>query len=649
MLEMEKLEELEEWARVGNASMPAVVKEDLVGLIESFPGLQRIAIYVLLDSFYWDLATLQQFVTVMQHVEQILKMPTILFLESLIPSNLHHIALQLFSQLTGAAVMDFVSSLQQPQGYELVDVAKYLSPRELQFMAEQLEALGAAAMSSMLAELKLSPTWCKHCELCRTKRIHHLEFRMVHGQVPPDTLPIPALLGQYEKPDLWAPADGRNYSFDASLGRIYWHKYPVELVHICDKCIGEVHESVSRIHCHAEVYHIEPVKRSQMIKQLHKDSDALAVIIEKISHTRALRRLKEFTTRALGAWQHGKSDEVRAQADKAKLAAQLKEKEDKRTARMRLIEGSLAVDQRWKTIDRQSDMKALSKRMNYALVQKHMGFDDRKPAPKLRKHAKSWRLKDFDDDGLPISEDAARKMFGHEVVEEVHDDRPELGMWRAIADEKANIYQQRRDKVKAEARAEEVRKFEQLKDYVRERIVILDRHQKQMERVAEQAEADRIAQRTAEKAMRRAQRFARYLEEERQRMGEEDRRSGEMRFLWYEGAREHQERLLMWEEETEQCESDRFWGLDYYENMMRREELRLRQFYEERVKFKNGQLVTMGSVQPTNTVNFTVFGTLPEDKIYENNQDRRVAVIRKLKAEEVRSKLRRVRIPFNYR
>lgn len=648
VLQMEMLEELEEWTRVGNERIPSEIKAELLLLIDSFPGLQRIPIYILLDSYYWDLSSLQQFVSVIQRIEQLLKMDTILFLKSLVPKNLHHVALQLFHTTKSKAIMDFIQSLPQSQGEELIDLAKYQPATEFQQLADILLELGASKVYSMLSEVKLSPTWNKHCNLCRTKRRDQLEFRMIHDQVPGNKMPIAALLEHYHHPDELIAPDCRLYSFDPILGKVYWQRYEVDLVNICDECLRQAHEAVALLRPVEPFHHIDADKRKQVIRDTFNHEEELAQIVGRLAHLRGLRRLKELLLRSLKHWQHGKSEEAKAEQQRAQEAAQRKHKEEKIAARSALLDRALMVDQRWKTLDRQSDLKALRKRMDYALIQKKLTYTEFNPASKQRKHSKSWQLSDVDENGLPLTEAAARRVFGYEVDDAEVDETDKLGEWRSIADRKANYYQARRDAQKAEQRREELRRYEELKDYVRERLIILDRHQKQMIRIAEQAEEDRLAKRAAEKSARRAQRFAKYLEDERQRMVIEDRRSGEMRFLQYETVREAQERARMWEEECEQCERDRFWGLDYFENMMRREELRLRQFYEDRVRYKNDQLRQMGAMNPLQTAKLTVFGTLPEDREIDNNQERRMAIIRKLKAEEVRSTLRRVRLPFIY-
>lgn len=64
--------------------------------------------------------------------------------------------------------------------------------------------------------------------------------------------------------------------------------------------------------------------------------------------------------------------------------------------------------------------------------------------------------------------------------------------------------------------------------------------------------------------------------------------------------------------------------------------------------YLNGMLVKTKAVKPTGkNYSFAKIGTLPEDNAFESEAQRRNAVIKKLKAEEVRGKLK-VRVPVSY-
>jgi hypothetical protein len=111
---------------------------------------------------------------------------------------------------------------------------------------------------------------------------------------------------------------------------------------------------------------------------------------------------------------------------------------------------------------------------------------------------------------------------------------------------------------------------------------------------------------------------------------------------------EQAEREDMFNEEMDQTELDRYWGIDFYVTMQNKEETRLRQVYQEKVDHLNAMMVTMKTVKPPRKhYSFAHVGSLPEDSKYESETERRIAVIRRLKAEEFRGKLK-LRLKVDY-
>ena len=168
-----------------------------------------------------------------------------------------------------------------------------------------------------------------------------------------------------------------------------------------------------------------------------------------------------------------------------------------------------------------------------------------------------------------------------------------------------------------------------------------------MASIAHELEESRIAKRAYERQQRKEKRFQEYLANERNTMSFEDDRSHHLRFYLWERDREFLELEGMVIAETEQCEVDRFWGLDYQQECLAREEIKFRKVYEERVWRTHEQMKLMGLVKPgAQRPDLVSIGNLPEDDIDDNNL-RRMTVIKKCKAEEVRSKLK-YRVPIKH-
>ena len=82
---------------------------------------------------------------------------------------------------------------------------------------------------------------------------------------------------------------------------------------------------------------------------------------------------------------------------------------------------------------------------------------------------------------------------------------------------------------------------------------------------------------------RRRVRFEQYLESERENMVYEDARSYSLRTYEFEVIQQCIEREMMFNEEQDQIEVDRFWGLDLYQRKLHEEEERLRKLYIAKV------------------------------------------------------------------
>lgn len=240
-------------------------------------------------------------------------------------------------------------------------------------------------------------------------------------------------------------------------------------------------------------------------------------------------------------------------------------------------------------------------------------------------------------------------MWGTPDPWEEEDVVPELQNWKSTAIEIDQVLQERRDEIARRKRNQELATLQTIKNYVTEKTTIYQRREEQLRHMAEEYEQNRILKRQYDREERRRLRFLGYLEKEREHMMFEDERSYRLRDYEFELIREQQEREDMFNEECDQCEVDRFWGIDAFEINVRNEERRLREFYEQRVYEANRRLATMGTAKPLkrSEVSLVPLGKLPEDNKFDDDRVRRQAVIKKLKAEEIRSKLK-IKLPTVY-
>lgn len=268
---------------------------------------------------------------------------------------------------------------------------------------------------------------------------------------------------------------------------------------------------------------------------------------------------------------------------------------------------------------------------------------------------------------------------------------PELAAWKAHVNTSHAQFLQKQADIRAAEKAAKLAELQALALHVREREAEKAFNDELLAKQRVVDEVNRLKKRKEDREMRKEARFEVYLNAEREHMMYEDGRAYKVRigrliqyfcqrqwievicfltnicivlmfiFLFlplllllatqlrdydWQVLHEAAEREDMYNAECEQCEYDRFWGLDLFIRIQNDEEKRLRKVYEERVAHLNSMLVRTKAVKETKKFSFAKIGTLAEDFVYRDEELRREAVIRKLKAEEIRSKLK-IRVPFS--
>jgi len=193
-------------------------------------------------------------------------------------------------------------------------------------------------------------------------------------------------------------------------------------------------------------------------------------------------------------------------------------------------------------------------------------------------------------------------------------------------------------------RAERIHKQKELRElrsYVYDKMCELEENAQLRRAEAIRLEQERLLNRQLDRERRREQRYLLYLLKEQQHMNYEDYRSYQLRDYRWQCEHEQNERENMFNEELNQTEVDRFWGLDLFIRRQYEEESRLRQLYSDKVFQLNSILVKTRAVKACAVAKLTTVGTLPEDIAYRRDEEkRRDAVIRKLRAEQVRGSLK---------
>jgi hypothetical protein len=596
-LQMKKLEEVDRWTKLAEENVPPSLSDSLLGLIKKFPGLQRIPSFQLMGFYNWSEEILSPLTNVLYKIPHDKVLQTIDFLLSLVESDLHFLGLRIFDKLRSEYVIEWSTILALNEGHYLMQVARHLPEVELDLMIYNIHELNIRELINMTQYIIEHPE-SRKCDLCRQKRIYALEFRMRTEQIPSNHLPtvgITTYLSRNEQ--VYSADDEKQFSFDTNIGQIFWNKsFPVNLIEICDKCLLDAHHAISNQGKYTSIYHIDGATRKDLIVEQRVLENALATIVIQVSKERKYRRLKEFAIQAIELQRKGLKKEAN---DRENIRIQLeREEESKRKVQERkeLNEQILSVDDKWLESDQRTNLESLEKRKAYTMLKYHLGFDALEaPAPVLRKR-RTWRLQDFDEAGLPLTKEGANKMFGLSRDFD-HDDAPAIDFWKIIAMDSLERLKEKEAERKRQLRDQELKEYDTLKNYVRERIITMERYHSQQRHISEEFEKNRLYERQLARQERQQEKFQLYLQYEQQCMGFEDYRSYRLRELYYEQIRENVERENMFNEELEQTEIDKFWGIDAYHLSMHQEEDRLNEFYMKRVQEKNRQLTEMKCIR----------------------------------------------------
>ena len=261
----------------------------------------------------------------------------------------------------------------------------------------------------------------------------------------------------------------------------------------------------------------------------------------------------------------------------------LAEKREKKERRDRMVSKAMALDPKILAEEGRFMQKELSKLQDYVNLKYHMGFDERNPAPQAREDPHSWQLSNRDSAGLPITKEAAAKRFGTNT----YSPNVQYGALNAWKNETAlahHNYVSDMNEIARKRREAELMEYNEHILYVDNREARLKRKQELLKRTLQLEEESRVERRAADKLARRLLRFAQYEAVERGLMETEDNRSYKLRYWCRELEIAREERETMFNEECEQCQVDRFWGLDKFAHERDMHEKAVRDFFLKRVK-----------------------------------------------------------------
>ena len=127
----------------------------------------------------------------------------------------------------------------------LLDIVKHLRSKDyLQMLFNLIHDTSICAVIQYIEETR--EPMAKHCRFCRVSRQYELETRLITGnQIPEGLLPVVGNLPMYHKPQVWSAADENQFHVDVDTGKIWFKKYDVDLMRICDRCLADTFDAMS--------------------------------------------------------------------------------------------------------------------------------------------------------------------------------------------------------------------------------------------------------------------------------------------------------------------------------------------------------------------------------------------------------------------
>lgn len=376
--EMHSLEELDRWQQVMEERLPVELREGFHTYLTQFSGLVRIPIYSMIEHLEYRSDRLQEFYSLLMKLPRDMMGALLSFMEGFVPFKLVVLLLNIFFRLQDSQILELLFRIPGDDAHYLMQVLRHSKPDQIEIF---IELLGRLDFEKIIQVIKLcnEPT-AKDCRLCRTRRLHSLEQRMIHNQVPPGIMKVPGTMPLYMgsskatlTTDGWTADDEKGFTFNEQL-EILWYKQPVDLLRICDKCLLDVHQAVSNRGRFEPIYHVDSERRKVLLRSLRNHEKEQAEVIWKISKERAYRRAREFALTALEAQRYGLKREAdeRERVEGERLRRQ--QLADRAREHKQLVDRSLSSDRKWLRSDDAAGFKQLDTRQLYAAVQGRLDY-----------------------------------------------------------------------------------------------------------------------------------------------------------------------------------------------------------------------------------------------------------------------------------
>jgi hypothetical protein len=407
--QLRNFDEVERWEKVAKQKLPSDLKTQYLEYLSNYSGFVRMPVYKMLDILHWNHVNLVNFFSVLSKIPRDTMAPLVSLMESFVPFNVVLVCLHLLHEFKDYQVEELVMRTDRSDAHLLVQVCRHLPPAEMEHLIDLAERLTLRDIILLLK--RCNEPLAKHCALCRTRRLHALEQRMLNEQVPAGMIKVPGTLPLYAKDTTWTADDEKGFTFSVETAEIAWYKYPVDLIQICDKCLQDVNQAITNNRRFEEIHHIDASVRKGVVRQLREHEKGMAEVIHRISHERNNRRGREWALRALQHQRAGLTKEENARKAAAEGEERARQAQRKKQEHDALVNAAVSVDQKWIVSDQQAEAKRLETRQAYTEVKQRFEYSyPQRKAPNDRLHERTWHLAPISSSGKALLPEGASQV-----------------------------------------------------------------------------------------------------------------------------------------------------------------------------------------------------------------------------------------------
>lgn len=238
--QLRDFEEIERWEKLGKQKLPVEIRQPFLDFLSNYSAGVRMPVYKMMNYLQWDNDRLSELYSILSKMPRDVMPFVVALLETFTADALVILVLYIMNELKDYQVQELVMQTSRSDVHLLIQVCRHLPTQEKVGLIELSNRLPFHDILILLK--RCNEPMAKGCALCRTRRLHALEQRMLNAQIPEGTIHMPGALPLYAKAEQWSADDEKGFTFNSDTAEIFWYKQPVDLIQICDKCLLDVNQ-----------------------------------------------------------------------------------------------------------------------------------------------------------------------------------------------------------------------------------------------------------------------------------------------------------------------------------------------------------------------------------------------------------------------